>query len=229
MALATYRVTGMTCEHCVHAVSEQLKNLGEVTDVTVTLVPGGESGVTYLEVASGVPALILLGRYFEARAKRRSGAALRALLSLGAKDVAVVRDGAEVRIPVGQLAAGEEFVVRPGEKIPADGIIVSGRSAVDTSMLTGEPVPAEAGPGDTVVGGCVNAGGRLVVRATRVGADTQLAQMARLVAQAQAGKAPVQRLAGRVPAVVGPRVPGGALVNLAAGPAAGAGAGAGCH
>ncbi len=172
------------------------------------------AGATYLEVAAGVTALILLGRYLEARAKRRSGAALRALLSLGAKDVAVLRDGAEVRVPAGQLAAGEEFVVRPGEKIAADGIVVSGRSAVDTSMLTGEPRPAEVGPGDAVTGGCVNAGGRLVVRATRVGAGTQLAQMARLVAAAQAGKAPVQRLADRISAVFVPVVLAAAVMTL---------------
>ena len=135
--------------------------------------------------------LVLLGRYLEARARRRSGAALRALLSLGAKDAAVLRDGREVRVPAGQLAVGEQFVVRPGEKIATDGVVISGRSAVDISMLTGEPVPAEVGPGDAVTGGCVNVGGRLVVRATRVGADTQLAQMARLVREAQAGKAPV--------------------------------------
>jgi len=124
----------------------------------------------YLEVASGVTALILLGRYFEARARRRSGVALRALLSLGARDAAVLRDGGEVRVPVEQLAVGEEFVVRPGEKIATDGVVTSGRSAVDTSMLTGEPVPAEVGPGHAVTGGCLNAGGRLVVRAIRIGA-----------------------------------------------------------
>jgi Cu+-exporting ATPase len=190
------------------------------------LASGSGSGDTYLEVASGVTALILLGRYFEARARRRSGAALRALLELGARDVAVLRDGAEVRVPVGQLVAGEQFVVRPGEKIAADGVVVSGSSAVDTSMLTGEPVPAEVGPGDAVTGGCVNAGGRLVVRATRVGADTQLAQMARLVAEAQAGKAPVQRLADRVSAVFVPAVIGVAAVTLIAWLAAGQGAGA---
>ena len=172
------------------------------------------AGATYLEVAAGVTALILLGRYLEARAKRRSGEALRALLSLGAKDVAVLRDGTEVRVPAGQLAAGEEFVVRPGEKIAADGIVVSGRSAVDTSMLTGEPLPVEVGPGDAATGGCVNAGGRLVVRATRVGAGTQLAQMARLVAAAQAGKAPVQRLADRISAVFVPVVLAAAVVTL---------------
>jgi Cu+-exporting ATPase len=190
------------------------------------LASGSGSGATYLEVASGVTALVLLGRYLEARAKRRSGAALRALLSLGAKDVAVLRNGAEVRVPAEELAAGEEFVVRPGEKIAADGIVVSGSSAVDTSMLTGEPVPAEVGPGDAVTGGCVNAGGRLVVRATRVGADTQLAQMARLVAEAQAGKAPVQRLADRISAVFVPVVIGVAIVTLAGWLAAGQGAGA---
>src|SRR5579875_1781373 len=157
------------------------------------LAGGGGTGATYLEVASGVTALVLLGRYLEARAKRRAGAALRALLSLAARDVAVLRGGTEVRVPAGELAAGEQFVVRPGERIAADGVVVAGSSAVDTSMLTGEPVPAEVGPGDAVTGGCVNVGGRLVVRATRVGADTQLAQMGRLVAEAQAGKAPVRR------------------------------------
>ena len=190
------------------------------------LADGSGADATYLEVAAGVTALVLLGRYIEARAKRRSGAALRALLSLGAKDVAVLRDGREVRVAVGHLAAGEEFVVRPGEKIAADGIVVSGRSAVDTSMLTGEPVPAEVGPGDAVTGGCVNAGGRLVVRATRIGADTQLAQMARLVAEAQAGKAPVQRLADRISAVFVPVVIGIAIVTLAAWLAAGQSPGA---
>ena len=170
------------------------------------LARGSGAGATYLEVAAGVTALVLLGRYLEARAKRRSGAALRALLSLGAKDVAVLRDGTESRIGAEELSAGESFVVRPGEKIAADGVVISGCSAVDTSMLTGEPVPTEVGPGDTVTGGCVNADGRLVVRATRVGADTRLAQMARLVAQAQAGKAPVQRLADRISAVFVPVV-----------------------
>ena len=190
------------------------------------LARGSGADATYLEVASGVTALVLLGRYLEARARRRSGAALRALLSLGARDAAVLRDGREVRVPAGQLAAGEEFVVRPGEKIAADGVVVSGCSAVDTSMLTGETVPAEVGPGDTVTGGCVNTSGRLVVRATRVGADTQLAQVARLVAEAQAGKAAVQRLADRISAVFVPVVIGVAAVTLIAWLAAGQGAGA---
>jgi P-type Cu+ transporter len=190
------------------------------------LAAGSGSGNIYLEVASGVTALVLLGRYLETRAKRRSGAALRALMALGAKDVAVLRDGSEVRIPAEQLAAGEQFTVRPGEKIAADGIVVGGRSAVDTSMLTGEPVPAEVGPGDAVTGGWVNSGGRLVVRATRVGANTQLAEMARLVAGAQAGKAPVQRLADRISAVFVPSVIGMALVTLTAWLAAGHSAGA---
>ena len=179
------------------------------------LARGSGTGAIYLDVAAGVTALILLGRYLEARAKRRSGAALRALLSLGARDAAVLRDGREVRVPVGQLAVGEEFVVRPGEKIAANGVVVSGSSAVDTSMLTGEPVPAEVGPGDGVTGGWVNAGGRLVVRATAVGAGTQLAQMTRLVTEAQAGKAPVQRLASRISAVFVPVVMAVAVVTLA--------------
>jgi Cu+-exporting ATPase len=160
----------------------------------------------YLEVASAVTAFLLAGRYAEARAKRRSGAALRALLELGAKDVTVLRDGREVRIPVAQLAVGEQFVVRPGEKIATDGEVVDGNSAVDASLVTGESVPIEVGRGAPVIGATVNAGGRLVVRATRVGADTQLAQMARLVDQAQSGKAPVQRLADRVSAVFVPAV-----------------------
>jgi P-type Cu+ transporter len=190
------------------------------------LARGGRPGATYLEVAAGVTALVLLGRYLEARAKRRSGAALRALLSLGAKDVAVLRGGGEVRVPVVQLAVGEEFVVRPGEKIAADGVVIRGGSAVDTSMLTGEPVPAEVGPGDGVTGGCVNASGMLVVRATRVGSDTQLAQMARLVAEAQAGKAPVQRLADRISAVFVPAVVAIAAATLAGWLAAGQAPGA---
>ncbi|HEX6417806.1 MAG TPA: cation transporter, partial [Acidimicrobiales bacterium] len=132
----------------------------------------------YLEVATAVTALILGGRYFEALAKRRSGAALRALLELGAKDVAILRGGAEVRVPVDQLAVGDRFVVRPGEKVATDGVVEDGTSAIDASLLTGESVPVEVGPGDGVVGATVNAGGRLVVRATQVGAGTKLAQIA---------------------------------------------------
>jgi Cu+-exporting ATPase len=173
--------------------------------------PGMEMGAhgmpdLYLEVAAGVTTLILLGRYFEARAKRRSGAALRALLELGAKDVGVLRDGFEVRVPVTALAVGDVFVVRPGEKVATDGVVAEGTSAVDESMLTGESVPVEVGPGSAVTGATVNAGGRLVVRATRVGNDTALARIARLVTAAQSGKAPVQRLADRVSAVFVPVV-----------------------
>jgi len=167
---------------------------------------GMGSSQIYLEVAAGVTVFILAGRYFEARAKRRSGAALRALLELGAKDVAVMRDGAEIRVPVDELAVGDRFVVRPGEKIATDGVVEEGTSAVDVSLLTGEPVPVEVAPGDAVTGATVNAGGRLVVRATRVGADTALAQIGRLVEQAQTGKAEVQRLADRVSAIFVPAV-----------------------
>ncbi|MDF2146830.1 cation-translocating P-type ATPase [Knoellia sp. p5-6-4] len=176
---------------------------------------GGDVHI-YLEVAAAVTTFIVAGRYFEARAKRTSGAALRALLDMGAKDVAVLRDGTEVRMPVGRLSTGDQFVVRPGEKIATDGVVVSGTSAVDASMLTGESVPVEVGPGDAVVGATVNAGGRLVVEATRVGSDTQLAQMARLVEEAQNGKAEVQRLADRVSAVFVPIVIGLSLATLAA-------------
>ncbi|MFH9431122.1 heavy metal translocating P-type ATPase [Streptomyces sp. NPDC017615] len=164
------------------------------------------TSVIYLEVAAGVIALILLGRYLEARSKRRAGAALRALMELGAKDVTVLRDGRETRVPVGSLAVGDRFVVRPGEKIATDGTVVEGVSAVDASMLTGESVPVDVSPGDRVTGATVNAGGRLVVEATRVGADTQLARMARLVEDAQNGKAEVQRLADRISAVFVPVV-----------------------
>ncbi|MEO3822800.1 heavy metal translocating P-type ATPase [Actinomadura sp. B10D3] len=160
----------------------------------------------YLEAAAGVIMFILAGRFFEKRSKRRAGAALRALLELGAKEVSVIRDGREERIPVGRLAEGDLFVVRPGEKIATDGTVEEGSSAVDASMLTGESVPVEVGPGDTVAGATVNAGGRLLVRATRVGADTQLAQMARLVEEAQNGKAQAQRLADRISGVFVPIV-----------------------
>ncbi len=170
----------------------------------------------YLDTAAGVTVLILLGRYLEARAKRRSGAALRALAELGAKDATLLRDGREVRVPVARLAVGDEFVVRPGEKIAVDGVVTSGASAVDASMLTGEPVPVEVTAGDAVAGGCVNASGRLVVRAVRVGADTELARITRLVTDAQNGKAPVQRLADRVAAVFVPVVIAIALSVLVA-------------
>jgi Cu+-exporting ATPase len=168
----------------------------------------------YLEVAAGVTMFVLAGRYFEVRSKRRAGAALRALLELGAKDVAVIRDGIEGRIPISALRVGDEFVVRPGEKIATDGVIVGGSSAVDASMVTGESVPAEVGVGDAVIGATVNAGGRLTVRATRVGDDTQLAQMARLVEEAQSGKANVQRLADRISGVFVPIVLGISIVTL---------------
>ena len=173
---------------------------------TLTLERGAGQSELYFEVACVVIVFILAGRYFEARAKRTSGAALRALLNMGAKDVAVLRDGGEVRIPIGDLAVGDLFVVRPGEKVATDGIIEEGTSAIDASLLTGEPVPVEVSPGDVVTGATVNAGGRLVVRATRVGADTALAQIARLVTDAQNGKAPVQRLADQISAVFVPVV-----------------------
>ncbi|MEU0057614.1 heavy metal translocating P-type ATPase [Streptomyces sp. NPDC006334] len=173
-------------------------------ELTVSRTDGASA--IYLEVAAGVTAFILLGRYLEARSKRRAGAALRALMELGAKDVAVLRDGREVRIPVDRLAVGDRFVVRPGEKIATDGTVVEGVSAVDASMLTGESVPVDVGPGDAVTGATVNAGGRLVVEASRIGADTRLARMARLVEDAQNGKAEVQRLADRVAGVFVPVV-----------------------
>ncbi|THA48647.1 cation-translocating P-type ATPase [Streptomyces sp. A1136] len=171
------------------------------------LTASGTAGDSlYLEVASGVVTFILLGRYLEARSKRKAGAALKALLELGAKDVAVLRAGREVRVPVGALVVGDRFVVRPGEKIATDGTVVEGGSAVDVSLLTGESVPVDVGVGDPVTGATVNTSGRLVVEATRVGADTRLARIARLVEEAQNGKAEVQRLADRISAVFVPVV-----------------------
>ncbi|MFI7272696.1 heavy metal translocating P-type ATPase [Streptomyces sp. NPDC049879] len=180
---------------------------------TVERSDGG--GNIYLEAAAGVTTFLLAGRYFEARAKRRSGAALRALLEMGARDVALLLpDGREERVPVERLAVGDTFVVRPGEKIATDGTVTEGSSAVDASMLTGESVPVEVGPGDAVTGATVNAGGRLVVRVTRVGADTQLARMARLVEDAQNGKAAAQRLADRISGVFVPIVIALAVATL---------------
>ena len=181
------------------------------------LIPkrGGGADNIYLEVASVVTTLILLGRYFEAHAKRRAGAALTALLELGAKDVGVLDEhGNETRIPAEQIHVGQQFVVRPGEKVATDGVVEEGRSAVDMSMLTGEPVPVEVQPGSEVAGATVNAGGRLIVRARKVGADTALAQIAKLVTDAQSGKAPVQRLADRVAGVFVPLVIGLSLLTL---------------
>ncbi|TFV74311.1 copper-translocating P-type ATPase [Blastococcus sp. CT_GayMR19] len=187
---------------------------GMVHPFELTIARTDGTANIYLEAAAGVTTFLLAGRYFEARSKRQAGAALRALLELGAKDVAVLRGGVERLIPVDELAVGEEFVVRPGEKIAADGVVTDGSSAVDASMLTGESVPVEVGPGDVVAGATVNAGGRLVVRATRVGSETQLAQMARLVEDAQNGKAEVQRLADRISGIFVPVVLALAVATL---------------
>nr|WP_272923631.1 MULTISPECIES: heavy metal translocating P-type ATPase [unclassified Streptomyces] len=181
----------------------------------LTIGRGDGAGNIYLEAASGVTAFILAGRYFEARSKRKAGAALRALLELGAKEVTVLRDGREVTVDTAELRVGDRFLVRPGEKIATDGVVVEGSSAVDASMLTGESVPVEVSAGDTVTGATLNAGGRLVVEATRVGADTQLSRMAKLVEDAQNGKAAAQRLADRISAVFVPVVIALALGTLA--------------
>jgi Cu+-exporting ATPase len=168
--------------------------------------PGSGAHEIYLEVASAVTVFLLAGRYIEARAKRASGEALQALLHLGARDAMVIRDGIELRVPIAQLAVGDRFVVRPGEKVATDGLVVDGASAIDASMLTGESVPVEVGSGDRVVGATLNVGGRLVVEATRVGSDTELARLGRLVEEAQTGKAQAQRLADRVSAIFVPVV-----------------------
>ncbi|MEV0890876.1 heavy metal translocating P-type ATPase [Promicromonospora sp. NPDC050262] len=180
----------------------------------LTVAPSDGAANIYLEVATGVTMFVLAGRYFEKRSKRRAGAALRALLELGAKDVAVLRDGVEARVPVESLGVGDEFVVRPGEKVATDGVVVAGSSAIDASLLTGESVPVEVGVGDTVAGATVNSGGRLVVRATEVGSGTQLARIARLVEDAQSGKAEIQRLADRVSGIFVPVVIAIAVATL---------------
>ena len=198
------------------ATMDTLVSLGTLaawTWSTVVLV-GSLDADPYFEVAAVITALILLGRFFETRARRRSGAAIRALLELGAKEARVLRDGGEVLVPIEELRIGDVFVVRPGEKIATDGVVVDGASAVDQSMLTGEPVPVEVGAGAELAGGTINTSGRLVVRATKVGADTALAQIARLVEQAQAGKASVQRLADRVSAIFVPIVIAISLATL---------------
>jgi P-type Cu+ transporter len=182
---------------------------------SAVVLVGGLAADTYFEVGAVITALILLGRYFEARASRRSGAAIRALLELGAKSARVLRDGEEVEIAVGELVVGDLFVVRPGEKIATDGIVEEGASAVDQSMLTGESVPVDVEPGAKVAGATLNVHGRLVVRATGVGADTALAQIARLVEDAQTGKAQIQRLADRVSGVFVPIVIALSLATLA--------------
>ena len=191
--------------------------VGMEMSMSIDVGPADGSHHIYLEVASTVVAFILAGRYFEARAKRRAGDALRALLDLGAKDVAVLdADGVERRVAIDELRVGDRFVVRPGEKIATDGRVTEGASAVDQSLVTGESIPVEVGPGDAVIGATVNEHGRLVVEALRVGEDTQLAVMARLVEDAQSGKAPVQRLADRVAGIFVPIVIGLAIVTLIA-------------
>ncbi|MGO1975598.1 heavy metal translocating P-type ATPase [Brachybacterium tyrofermentans] len=180
----------------------------------LTISPSDGAATIYLEVGAGVTMFLLAGRYVEKRSKRQAGAALRALLEMGAKEVSVLRDGQERTIPARDLVVGDEFIVRPGEKIATDGVIIAGTSAVDVSMLTGESVPAEVAEGDAVTGATVNAGGRLLVRATRVGGDTQLAQMAKLLEEAQTGKAEVQRLADRISGIFVPIVLVIAVVTL---------------
>jgi len=223
-ALPFHKAAWVNARHAA-ATMDTLISLGALVSYLWSvwaLISGGAD--MYFEVGAALTTFLLAGRYFEARSKARAGSALRSLLELGAKDVALLRDGVETRVPVEALHVGDEFVVRPGERIATDGLVVSGASAVDASLLTGESVPVEVGVGDSVVGATVNADGRLVVRATRVGADTQLASMARLVADAQSGKAPVQRLADRVAGVFVPAVIVLAILTFAGWMIGGAGA-----
>ena len=210
-----HRAAAVNTRHLV-ATMDTLISVGTLAAwgwSTVVLVAGVNEH-TYFETAAVITALILLGRYFEARAKRRSGEAIRRLLELGAKEARVLRDGEEVFVPVEELRIGDLFVVRPGEKVATDGVVDSGASAVDMSMLTGESVPVEVTGGDEVAGATINTSGRLIVQATKVGADTALAQIARMVAQAQSGKADVQRLADRVSGVFVPIVIGLSVLTL---------------
>jgi Cu+-exporting ATPase len=220
-----HRSTVWSARHGV-AQMDTLITLGTLAawSWSVVVLAGGLGADTYFEVAAVVTTLILVGRVLEAGAKRRSGDAIRRLLELGAHDVRVLRDGREERVPIEALAVGDLFVVGPGEKVATDGVVEDGRSAVDQSMLTGEPVPVDVGPGDAVTGATVNAHGRLIVRATRVGADTALARIAALVDEAQSGKAPAQRLADRVSAVFVPVVMTIAVATLAGWLVAGASA-----
>ena len=214
--LPFHRAAALNLRHGA-ATMDTLISLGTLAAWTwsAVVLVGGIAADTYFEVAAVITTLILLGRYLETRARRRSGQAIRALLVLGAKEARVLRDGAEVLVPVDALRVGDRFVVRPGEKIATDGVVELGESAVDRSMLTGEPVPMEVEPGAAVEGATINTYGRLVVRATRVGAETALAQITRLVAEAQAGKAPIQRLVDRVSAVFVPVVIVVSLATLA--------------
>ena len=210
-----HRAALMNARHRA-ATMDTLISIGTVAAFAwsaVVLVAGVDADM-YFEVAGVITTLILLGRFLETRARRRSGEAIRALLQLGAKEARVLRDGIEVVVPVEELAVGERFVVRPGERIATDGVVEEGASAIDQSLLTGESLPVEVGPGAEVAGGTINSYGRLVVRATRVGAETALAQIARLVAEAQAGRAPIQRLVDRVSAIFVPVVLGLSLATL---------------
>ena len=211
-----HRAALKNARHAV-ATMDTLISLGTLAALlwSAVVLIGGLEADTYFEVGAVITALVLLGRYFEARARRRSGAAIRALLELGAKSARVLRDAEEVEIPSGELAGGELFVVRPGEKIATDGVVEDGASAIDQSMLTGESMPVEVGTGDKVAGATLNTYGRLVVRATGVGADTALAQIARMVAEAQTGKAQIQRLADRVSGIFVPVVIAISLAALA--------------
>ncbi len=210
-----HRAAATNARHGV-ATMDTLISIGTLSAWTWSAVVlfAGISTNVYFDTAGAITALILVGRYLEARAKRRSGEAIRSLLELGAKEALVLRDGTEVLVPIEELAVGEQFVVRPGEKVATDGIVIKGSSAIDASMLTGESVPVEVGPGDRLSGATINSSGRLVVEATNVGATTALSQIARLVAEAQAGKAPVQRLADRVSAFFVPIVIGVATLTL---------------
>jgi Cu+-exporting ATPase len=211
-----HRAAAMNARHLA-ATMDTLISIGTLaawTWSTVVLLAFADAN-TYFEVAAVITTLILLGRYLEARARRRSGSAIRALLELGAKEANILRDGHEVAVAIDEVEVGEVMIVRPGEKIPTDGEITEGDSAIDQSMLTGEPVPVEVGPGDEVAGATINTYGRLLIRATKVGGETALAQIARLVAEAQAGKAPIQRLVDRVSAVFVPIVIGISLITLA--------------
>jgi P-type Cu+ transporter len=212
-----HRAAALNARH-LSATMDTLISIGTLAawGWSTTVAVAGFDEPTYFEVGGVTTTLVLLGRYLEARARRRSGAAIRALLQLGAKEARVLKDGAEMLVPVDELRVGDRFVVRPGDKIATDGIVETGESAVDQSMLTGESVPVDVGPGNEVAGATINTHGRLVARATRVGAETALAQIARLVAEAQAGKAPIQRLVDRISAVFVPIVIGIAVATLAA-------------
>jgi len=199
----------------LHPTMDSLISLGSLSAFGWSIYANATgTGDVYTEVAAGVLLFVILGRHLESRAKTRAGSALSTLLALGAKEVTVLRNGLEVIIPISELAIGDDFVVKPGARIPTDGLVISGTSSVNNSMLTGESTPVDVSPGSRVIGASLNNNGRIIVRATRIGSDTELARISAMVVQAQGAKAPIQKLADRIAAIFVPVVTGLAIATF---------------